>query len=560
MISVPKRSWKACGFGAVLLPLVALSLSPLMPPQSFWSMDEGNRFLQVVSLSGRFPGIQFSLPPRVEYPGGGLIQPEGLRERVRPLPYQYGSYSDGVLYSQYGPALALVSVPFFTVFGQRGIYLLPAVFSALLGTLAAACLVKRGFSPARALLLAATGLPLAFFGLTFWSHSLALFIALCSVRLARSGSLTGAFLLAGLAVLFRAEMLPLLVLLPFLQDSPSSPTLLRPFRSLLRAAPGALCALVLLAAILKLMTGQWLGTHVAASGAEVGLYGHAGMGWLPERLFVLGRSLLSALPPAFGGETVSVLLGAFLWVVWLVALRAGEEGRLRLVLVAAGAVVSVGVCVVVTARGLASMDLLGLKHPLVLFPVLWLARPSRRHALEVLFLFLALLLLLRPMHVEDLAWGLRHMLLPVVLLALTASPRIRRRGLCLVLLACFCTTATSVGALMAKRWRSQELIGRVERAGSVLVTTSWEQPQEFSGLIAESRPVFMADRTADLADLLESLHDDGGAGVVLLCRRQSSSTALGVLDALPWAEARLAFEGCRLDPLLDLLGFEVRFD
>jgi hypothetical protein len=206
-----------------------------------------------------------------------------------------------------------------------------------------------------------------------------------------------------------------------------------------------------------------------------------------------------------------------------------------------------------------------LKHPLVIFPVLWLVRPGRREILPFLGILVILLLLLKPMHVEDLAWGLRHLMLPMLFLAVVSvrPPEARRRrwwssSVVLVLALSSVSALTSLAALGAKRWRSQSLLQEVRESGAeVLVATSWEQPQDFAALIAEGRPVFMADRSHTLLDLLSGLRRGGVEGALLLVRREDSSRALELLEVAGGAVANLSLAGTRSDPLLDLLGFSV---
>jgi hypothetical protein len=62
-------------------------------PRGFLVMDEAGKYLQTVSFS---EGLRF--PPPVPYPGAGLLG-EAAGECM-PLPYHYGIWSGGTLYSQ----------------------------------------------------------------------------------------------------------------------------------------------------------------------------------------------------------------------------------------------------------------------------------------------------------------------------------------------------------------------------------------------------------------------------------------------------------------------------
>ena len=570
----PSRLTSALPLLLPLAILVLLSLSPALPSMSFWSMDEANRFLQVVSLSTNLESGRLDFPPGIEYPGAEMLPGDELRASVRPLPYHYATYSgeDGRLYSQYSPGLALLSLPFYALFGQRGIYLVPAVCGALLILLLASLLRRRGFSAWHALGLSMLGTPFMFFGLTFWSHTLSLLLALTAIRMmSRSGSITEALVLATFSALFREEMLLLFLLVPFVPRSSGgegsggigSGTGRFPVPN---ALAGLAIAAVLFTVAQKLLTGGWLGTHIGASGLEEqAIYGHASLSWIASRWFVFSRSVLSLLPGAPQG--LSVAAGAVLWIAWGLFIGRPSGSRVGRGGLLVGVALGTGSCALVIARGLPSMDLMVLKHPLVIFPVLWLVRPGKREILPFLCIVAILLLLLKPMHVEDLAWGLRHLMLPMLFLAAVSvrPPEPGRRpwwssSVALVLVLSGVSALTSLAALGAKRWRSQSLLESVRESGAeVVVTTSWEQPQDFAALIAEGRPVFMADGSRILIDILASLRHEGVDRALLLVRREDSSRALELLEAAG-GSVSLSLAGSRSDPLLDLLGFSMMLE
>ena len=201
--------------GRIALPVaLAAFLAVFMlalPARSFWCMDEANRFLQTHALTLD----EAALPPALPYPGRELISDAALLERLRPLPAQYGFMRDGNLYSQYTPILALITAPFYGIFGQRGILLPPIAGGLALALVLAGMLHTRGIARRTGLLLAFLATPIPFYSLTFFSHSLALLLAMASLLLLRGNRVIPAFIAATLAVSMRIEMLfafPLLLL------------------------------------------------------------------------------------------------------------------------------------------------------------------------------------------------------------------------------------------------------------------------------------------------------------------------------------------------------------
>ena len=112
------KLWKRLFVPSCIL-LSMLTFVYLLPENSFWCMDEGNRYLQTWSLSH---GLH--LPPELPYPGSERISDPELVETLKPLPAHFG-YLLGrcELYSQYNPLLALTAVPSHMLLGQRGIYI-----------------------------------------------------------------------------------------------------------------------------------------------------------------------------------------------------------------------------------------------------------------------------------------------------------------------------------------------------------------------------------------------------------------------------------------------------
>lgn len=456
-----------------LAAALAVFLASALLPDGFWIMDEAYAYLQVRALAGGS-----GIPPAIPYPGAELLG--GEAGSLRPLPHHYGTYEDGVLRAQYSPLFAVLTLPGWLLLGRAGLVLLPCISMAFLCWLLSRRLRSAGFGPAGAALLPLAGFPAVFYAACLWSHMTAL--ALCAAAWAAfsSGRRTMPFILLGMAGLLREECLVLV------------PAALLHFRSA-RAAAGSLLAAAVYLAGQKLLTGAWLGTHLQASGAEASLYGFADTGFLARRLFVLRGALLSCLPGA--DRAVSAALGAGLWLLWAMGRR---ESRAAEILSSAGAASCAALALLPAVRGFPLLTLLELKHPLVVFPALWLA--GRRVPAAVL-LPAATVLAMDPMHVLDVAWGAR-LLLPAGFLAAAALAR-PSRALPVVIAAGLLASAVSLGFLAAKRERSARLVEATSGHGAV-IATSWILAGEFAGLQAEGVPVVLADSTAELHASLEA--------------------------------------------------------
>lgn len=468
---------------AVVLLLVAAVLAS---PRGFWIMDEAFGFLQVAGLESG----GFRLPPAIPYPGASLLGAHA--SSLRPLPYHYGSMSGGSLRCQYSPLFAILSAPGHIALGRPGILLVPAASCVILALLTAPLLVERGFGRNLSVTLVLLGTPVLFYGLCGWSHAPAL--ALCAAawtvfrRASGAGGAILPFLLVLGASLLREECL---AFLPVLAAAGGRKRL---------AASLAALSLSLLAffSAQRLLTGSWLGTHLASSGFEQAVYGFSGLGVIERKLFVFRTALLSCIPGA--GPVLQTAAGLALWAVW--ALSRGR-GRRAEAISAAGCLASAALCVAGARGGFPLLAVMEMKHPLVVFPLLWLAgRPDRRWAAPAAVLA-ALLLAMEPMHAQDVAWGSRLLIAPLLMLAaVSARPP---RTLAPVLAAGIAVAAVSLCFLVSKRVRSERLVEEARMLGSAVVATSWELPGEFAELQAGGTPVAFADSTAELALALAAL-------------------------------------------------------
>jgi hypothetical protein len=259
------------------------------------------------------------------------------------------------------------------------------------------------------------------------------------------------------------------------------------------------------------------------------------MGLLRRKLFVLGTALLSCLPGA--GRTSSALAGLALWAVWAVS---RDDSRRSLALTTAGAAFAALAALMPAFGGFGLLSLFELKHPLVVFPAMWLSGRPDRGWIAPAAVFGAVLTTMEPMHSLDAAWGMR-LLIPANLMLVAVSVRPGRKVRA-ALGAGLIITCVSIGFLVSKRSRSASLVQAAEAHGGAVIATSWELPGEFARLQSDGTPVFFADSTIEFATALEVL---SGLDPVVVSPAEDVPAALGVA-------ARL---GLRLVPV-----FSVRFD
>lgn len=480
--------WLTAGWTipAGLLLVIAVSL---LLPTGFWVLDESFRYLQMSSLAE-----SFELPPAIRLPGASLAGEQALQ--TAPVPYHYGRMEGGRVFSQYSPALALLSLPAAEA-ARIGIYLVPAAGFSAFWLLLFMALRRNGFGRIESGLLPLLGTPLLFYGLSFWAHAPAAALVLAAVlsTVRKGGRSWVPYAVLTAAVLLREEALPMFAV----------PLLLG------RASPGRKAFLLLASAVLiltftKVLTGAWLGTHIQASGAEQALYGHHGMGYLPARVYVVFMSLLTFFPGA--PVWVNAAGGVLLFGLWGVVLRGSARSRGKALFI--GLVICTAALAAAVFRGFRLMDsLYFLKNPLVICPALWLVRPnahSLRLPLVLLGVLLAMEAFMSPMHVEDLAWGSRLTMLPIISMLVMMGPDTRRRTYA-VLAAGLLSCVVSVGFLATKRSTSAELIGHAVMEGDAIIVTNWMLTGEFAREMEAGMPVFFTSSTSEFAGIMDSLGD-----------------------------------------------------
>ena len=152
----------------------------------------------------------------------------------------------------------LLSAPFLALFGQPGLYVLPAagLLLALAATVWLAVLLDARRSPIANVLTAFLGTPLVFYGLEFWEHAPAAGVAALAAALfvrnsggANKGGVFAAGALFGVAALLRPEALwfavAVLACSPLLRSRPSLSTVAMAAAGLVAALlPSGLYALV----------------------------------------------------------------------------------------------------------------------------------------------------------------------------------------------------------------------------------------------------------------------------------------------------------------------------
>jgi len=523
---------------SILFPfaLFLAAFALLLPPDSFWCMDEANRFLQTHALTlGRA-----TLPPELPYPGSELITDPALLERLRPLPGQYGFMRDGRLYSQYTPILAIIAMPFYSLLGTAGIYIAPLAGGLALALVLAGVLRSRGVSSRTSLLLASLATPIPFYSLTFFSHSMALFLTLASMLLLRRGRIIPAFIAAMIAVSMRVEMVFALPLLLHRTDR----------RGIGKMVVVSILSVALFLILQKVLTGSWLGTHLASSGTQSAIYGSSGT-WLETRLTIVRRAFINAMP---GFGTDGLVVGLVIWGLWGYS-RLREGTRSGNAAVYAGLLLTLVPIAFIYARGLRSTDTMDVQNPLVAFPLLWLAAPGRKLLGTNALLITLMVVFMSPMHTEDVAWGFRHGMPFFFILCLSLSPRMKKGLVRSVIAVGALATLASLSLLAAKRIRGAELTGLVESGGGPVITTSWEQPQELSPLMVDGTPVLNASTTHDLFSALLIF---GSRQPLVIVRRESIPLLFTVLEAADMRCDPLG-TGPSQDPLTDVVVFRCRF-
>jgi hypothetical protein len=282
----------SCGAPAVLLVACVYLLCLLwVGDRGFWIEDEGAKFLQAEALARN--GY---VDAAVSWPGR-RIDPQFA---LNPIPPPFSVIRDGRMYVQYPPLFALLSSWCFGALGWPGLRLLP-----LAGALALLCGVwrlgvlagLRGSWTGGPVLICGLAMPVWFYSLTFWEHTLAaafcVWSLVCCLRVARGDALRHlavAGALAAAAIALRDDLyllVPLILACAWFAD---------PGRRLRATAVAALSLALALVPVWLLqakLVGSPLGVHFASNLA-------GGASYLAERPRVLYNLFAAAgLPPVW---------------------------------------------------------------------------------------------------------------------------------------------------------------------------------------------------------------------------------------------------------------------
>ena len=187
------------------------------PKGIFWTVDEGGKlvFLQNAIM-------QKDIFAPIEYPGRNL-DPD-----LQYVPYTYTNIIDGELLSWWLPIFPILTIPFYSLWGWIGLYVIPAIGGGL--TLLVTGLIVQEILPNKKwlvyLVIVVTGLatPILFYSTMFWEHTLAVAAAMLTLYLCLRGQASPnkiPFILAGfsgaVAIALRTEMVFILISIGLVQ-------------------------------------------------------------------------------------------------------------------------------------------------------------------------------------------------------------------------------------------------------------------------------------------------------------------------------------------------------
>lgn len=562
--SVSRQQWIVVAICGLVLAAIVVT----QPHEVFWGPDSGNRFIQLQTLL-RGGGIEVGYPAR------------DLDPELRFFPtggHHFLKRADSAI-SFYSPAAALLSLPFFRLFGSAGLLLLP-----LVAGLALAWLTPRlrpdgatGSVPAIPLLLFAT--PIAFYSVVFWEHTpAALLIALAVLAALHRPQSTFAWLGAGaaigLAAALREESYPIAAAFVF------AAMIAGASRRNLAALTGGLLAVMLPLWIVN----QWL------YGSPLGLHGSVYGEFTSEATLLTQLSekasnffvyLFEAIPQRILNYVLIAPHIAFLAVALL---RSSETvRRVRVALVLAVGVSSAIFAAMTWSAGEPLRRTLFAQGLFSTVPIALLAvgelrdelRTSRafRFALSLCGASIVLITLLLNQRDVGLIWGPRHylaLMAPLVALALRFlfrlhehSARLERRLLVAASIMIVASSVTlqiaGIRTLRQKLHFSEKLVTALRQSPSeVIATDVFWAPEDVAALWYERRVVFVSsDR--DFYALLNRLRASGVKRMTFIAGRrdrQLSQRALSLL--LQGTTQRTRIDGG--EPSMDvmLLHYELR--
>lgn len=134
------------------------------PPEVFWSLDEGGKFIHLQSIiqSGNVDGT-------IIYPG------RFLDTKLEFIPLYFWSQTGDKLYSWWPLGFPLITIPFYLMLGSAGLYFVPALFGALtsvlIGVIARMVATGKRWLPVSAAVITGLATPVTFYSTTFWEHT-----------------------------------------------------------------------------------------------------------------------------------------------------------------------------------------------------------------------------------------------------------------------------------------------------------------------------------------------------------------------------------------------------
>jgi len=442
----PSRGFKGFGVAIGVVAAIYAVVLWILPPNVFWSPDEGGKFLQMSGWRAGGPSEY-----RISYPGH--IKDAEYRfypkRAMYPQPSANGTVSFG-----WHPWFPLLSLLPYGVFGIRGIYVPPAlasIFAAIIAGLAAQRL-QPGSWPWVVFGVALAG-PMLFYGVLFWEHTLAVCLGLAAVYLSiftlREGSPASQYAKAGVALGLLAVAVSLrfeMVILPVALFVVACGSAVAHRQSLLLATivvchrtriwlPVVVTALAAVVGVAVL--DGWFGGHFSFPGYSVDLtcralsrLGEAGL-WREIPAFVVGALVNTS------EESGIPLPEIWLWVGLLglgfCILSCAPVGRLRFWLWMIGAIMLAWVSwrAVSLPERYRAVHSLFLPAPFLVLALLPLSRSSPRpparaflEAVTALYLGLYLVLAFLICGVQGGAeWGSRYALVLYPLLVILGGVR-----------------------------------------------------------------------------------------------------------------------------------------
>lgn len=538
-----------------VIGVIYVTLLFILPPDGFWVVDNGNKFLTVENITrSHFKSIT------IDYPGK-RIDPE---LRFVPLRPPFAVVQGEKLYSVFPPFFPFLEALLFKLFGFRGLYLLPLL--AGWGTL---FLSKKLFQRTMGkkythlfLVILGLGTPILFYSLVLWEHTPALFLSMGALILvssslsveapkqggARFVRFIGAGLLLGAAFWMRFEagiMLAAISLALIFELNKRDV-----FHPLLGLGLGFLISAGILGYLNARITGAVIPFQLKEN---FRLAGGLGLASRLENFLVLlfqphrnsWYSLLIILPLAglillwkLSGKSGSkfmnwsarinvVIFSAVVLVFWLLAFRAEDP-----------------------IFNLFYNNSLLFTTPILIFAFLHRPRAENvRFLWDVSFLFILLVCLTTPIS-RGVHWGPRLLLLiypPLVLLSFNilrdevegeGCPQFMKR---IFLFLALITIGIQTGGLWLLKVRKEgmkEITVRLggERTGPI-VTDGWFLAQDMA-LIFNQKSFFYVKNEAGLADLILDMRNAGEEEVTLIFARHRGRVMDGVVEVLPHLRKR----------------------